>query len=82
MKTHKLKTWPKPFKDVCDNYKIFEYRLNDRDFKEGDILMLLEWDPESKQYTNHRVDLDVTYCLYGGQFGIPEGYVIMSIQRR
>ncbi len=42
---HPLKTWPGPFQAVWDGVKLFEYRVNDRDFKVGDMLALMEYDP-------------------------------------
>ncbi len=43
MKTHNLKTWPEYFEKVVDGSKTFEYRLNDREFETGDLLVLHEW---------------------------------------
>lgn len=79
-RTHKLKTWPKFFKAVKDRLKTFECRLNDRDFKVGDILELQEWNPLTKQYTEETLSRRVTYILYGGQFGIEKGWCVMGIE--
>ncbi len=46
---HELKTWPGPFKAMKDGLKHFEFRRNDRDYKEGDILFLNEWEPAFDQ---------------------------------
>lgn len=45
MKKHNLKTWPEYFRAVRNREKTFEVRLNDRDFKVDDILVLKEFDP-------------------------------------
>lgn len=43
MKTHKLKLKSEYFDDVLSGKKTAEVRLNDRDYKSGDKLILLEW---------------------------------------
>lgn len=45
MKVHELKTWPTYFRAVADGDKRFEIRKNDRDFRVGDFVELLEYDP-------------------------------------
>ncbi|MCK9597253.1 DUF3850 domain-containing protein, partial [Candidatus Pacearchaeota archaeon] len=39
----------------------FELRLNDFDIKEGDILILREYDPKTKEYTGRKLEKDVGY---------------------
>lgn len=77
---HELKTWPKYFKRVYFGEKTFEIRKDDRDYQPGDVLQLKEYDPETKEYTGRQTFATVTYLLPGGQFGIEEGYVVMSIK--
>lgn len=44
--THELKCWPHSFHAVRDGLKTFEVRSNiDRDFREGDWLLLRKWNP-------------------------------------
>lgn len=74
---HKLKTWPKYFQEVKNNNKRFEARLNDRDFKVGDGLILIEYDTD-KGYTGDMLARTVTYILSEPPF-VPRGYVIMSL---
>jgi len=78
--THELKTWPLYFEAVFMGHKTFEVRKCDRLFEVGDILILKEWYPESKKYTGREIARRVTFILQGGQFGVEEGYVVMSIQ--
>lgn len=46
---HNLKIWPEYFKEVESGQKNFEYRLNDRDFKQGDSITLHEWDNTTEE---------------------------------
>lgn len=79
MKTHHLKTWPEYFYEVQIGSKTFELRKNDRDYKVGDILELLESDPKKEEFTGYSCRRYVSYILEGGQFGLEEGYVIMGL---
>jgi len=47
----KKKIWPKYFELVKSGKKKFEVRLADFRIKEGDILILEEWDPKTEKYT-------------------------------
>lgn len=55
------KTWPPYFQEVLDGKKTFDLRLNDFEVKEGDILVLREWDPKTKDYTGRVVEKKVGY---------------------
>jgi hypothetical protein len=78
--THDLKCWPEPFAAVKARLKPWELRKNDRDYRVGDTLRQREWSPETEAYTGDTDEQVVTWALYGPAFGLPEGYVIMSIQ--
>lgn len=65
----KKKTWPDYFEAILSGKKKFELRLNDFDVKEGDILILEEWDPKTEQYTGRNIEKKVTYV---GKFKINE----------
>lgn len=78
-KTHRLKTWPSPFTDTRSGVKSFEFRKNDRDFEIGDRLILEEWDPKVEKFTGEVLERDVIHILYGPDFGIPQGFCVMSI---
>jgi len=79
MNVHKLKTWPKYFEQVLVGIKNFEVRKNDRDFKIGDKLHLMEWCPDKKEFTGRSCQKEVNCIVHGGQFGIEEGYVVMGL---
>ena len=57
------KIWPKYFELVKSGKKRFELRLADFNIKEGDILVLEEWDPRKKKYTGRKIKRKVKYVL-------------------
>ncbi len=48
MREHHLKTWPEYFQPVVDGRKTVELRRDDREFEEGDVVVLEEWRPPSR----------------------------------
>lgn len=77
LKEHELKILPEYYIEVLSGRKKFEIRLNDRDFKVGDIVKLREF--ENNEYTGNFIKGRITYILHGGQFGLQEGYCIFSL---
>jgi len=59
----KKKIWPEYFELVLSGKKKFELRLADFDVAEGDVLLLEEWDPETKEYTGRNIEKKVSYIL-------------------
>ncbi len=80
MNTHRLKTWLDQFQAIVDGKKRHEFRQNDRDFKVGDELCLQEYDQVNRAYTGREIWVHVSYIGHPGEFGIPGGYCVMSIQ--
>lgn len=78
--THELKCWPPWFQDVLEGRKTFEVRRDDRGYREGDTLLLREWDPEAKAYSGRNLRVRVTYLLRGAP-GMPGGMCVMGIER-
>ncbi len=84
---HELKTDPEVFDAVRSGEKTFEIRLNDRDFKVGDILFLRKTKYTGNElrtgmpleYTGDEIRRTVKYILYGPIYGLADGWVIMSI---
>lgn len=76
---HELKIWKEYFDEVFMGRKTFEVRKNDRNFRKGDILILKEWDNEKQEYTGRQMARCIYYILNGGQFGVENGFVVMSI---
>ena len=57
------KIWPKFFQKILDGDKKFELRLADWECKPGDVLVLKEWNPETKEYTGRVLEKEVTYVI-------------------
>ena len=57
------KAWPKIFEDVLSGKKRFDLRLADFEIKEGDTLILEEWNPETKKYTGRKLEKKAGYIL-------------------
>jgi hypothetical protein len=57
------KIWPEFFEKVASGEKKFELRLADFDVNKGDILVLEEWNPETKEYTGRKIEKKVGYFL-------------------
>ncbi len=58
---HKKKIWPEYFEKIADGSKTFELRLADWKCKEGDILLLQEWDPKTQKYSGREIEKKVAY---------------------
>lgn len=79
---HRLKIDSRPFREILDGRKRFEWRGNDRYFEEGDVLELQEHQPGfrgRKIPTGEKVWVRVLYVMREG-YGLPLGYVILSIE--
>ena len=55
------KIWPEYFQLILEGKKTYELRLADFECGEGDMLILKEWDPDSKAFTGREVKKKVTY---------------------
>ena len=60
LKEIKKKTWPEYFELIKSGKKNFEIRLADFDIKEGDLLVLEEYNPKTKQYTGRSIKKKVS----------------------
>jgi hypothetical protein len=88
MTRHQLKTWPDYFSAVIDGTKTFELRINDRDYKVGDVLELQEYSPSAfskddySGYSGRTTEVIVTYIFRGSgaSWGLYKDAVVMSIK--
>lgn len=82
---HHLKTWPQYFKLMQLGLKTFEFRRDDRNFRQGDLLILQEWEPDvvtvdAGRFTG-RIFKCVVRLVLRDVPGMPEGYCIMQVER-
>ena len=57
------KTWPEYFERILKGEKTYDIRLADFECEKGDILVLKEWDPNTKEYTGREIEKEVTYTF-------------------
>lgn len=75
---HELKIHPQYFKDVVSGAKNNEIRQADRPFEVGDWLKLMEWNPQSKEYTGAFIYKKITF-ITKAVFGLDKQW-ILSLQ--
>lgn len=77
--THELKIRPEFFSAVCTGVKRAELRKNDRDYRVGDTLHLMETPRGSCHRTGEFINVKITHIADVGEW-MP-GYVLLSIER-
>lgn len=87
MRKIEKKTWPDLFEKIASGQKKFDLRLADFEVREGNILVLREWDPEVKKYTGRKIEKKVTFLLktkglsFWPQNEVQKhGFVVMSLE--
>lgn len=76
-KVHELKLSKIYYDDIVSKKKTFELRKNDRGFKVGDSLKLMEFDKGEE--TGRYITADIIYMLED-YTGLSDGYCILSIE--
>ncbi len=77
MKIHELKAVNPFFNDIWNGIKNFDVRLNDRNFKIGDFLLLREYSLNGYEF---REILCKIIYFFDGHLMLKEGYVILGIK--
>ena len=78
---HTLKTLPEYFRAIWFRNKLFECRIDDRNFAVGDTLILKEFYPNSrKKFSGRQIKATISYKLTGEEFGIKEGFCVLSLK--
>lgn len=75
-KIHEIKIAASFYDDVTSGRKRFELRKNDRDYKKGDSIKMLEF--KDGRHTGRTIDADIIYLLEN-YTGLEEGYCILGI---
>lgn len=89
MQHHDLKTDPEVFCHSLSGKKGFEIRWNDRDFKEGDTVRLIETkysgkemnrikNPQPLKCTGREINRRISYVLHSNNYGLKDGWVIFG----
>lgn len=75
------------FNKILEGKKKFEVRLDDFPVKEGDVLVLEEWNPETKSYTGRKIKKKTSYVLRTKELEFWKkedidkfGFVVMSLE--
>jgi hypothetical protein len=79
MKVHHVKIHPIEFGAILDGDKNFEFRKNDRDYTECDLIVLLEYCPFDRAYTGRQCQARIGFVLNGPMHGVPVGYCCFSL---
>ena len=72
---HELKTWPVYFSAIWDGLKRFEVRLNDREYRTGDLLRLREYD--EGRYTGREIYAIAGYIMSDPHLNLLQDDVIV-----
>ena len=90
-RVHDLKTWPRSWEDIDAGTKRVDLRLDDRDFRVGDVLILREFNPLRNRvdpvtqvetpglFTGRVCQRRVTHILRGGKYGLATDHVALSL---
>lgn len=73
---HNIKILPQYFEAVVKGLKTFEVRYNDRNYKSGDRIILMEFDGNT--YTGREVTAEITFMTNYEQ---KPGYVVFSFRK-
>ncbi|MFB9286716.1 DUF3850 domain-containing protein [Pseudoclavibacter helvolus] len=83
---HQLKSWTRFFGPIAAGDRVHELRRNDRDFRVGDIMCLLEWDPQLSEATGRQVSVEITSITSDdvpcavSDVGLTPGFCILSVR--
>ncbi len=85
---HRVKSWPNFFEATLAGIKTHDVRhVGDRDYQVGDTLRLMEFDPETQQYSGRELCVRITYitsaklpCALSEEC-LHHDYCILSIQK-
>ena len=74
-----IKILPEYFEEVLAGRKRAELRLNDREYKKGDIYDLREWNPKRQRYTGRKINIQISHVLENFE-GLKKGWCVFSFK--
>ena len=77
---HELKSHPIPFRDVVNGLKTYEIRVDDRDYRVGDVLVLKEWYPDTQSFSGAIVTCGILHKTPGGAWGLPSELCVLGVE--
>jgi hypothetical protein len=82
MRAHKLKIWPEPFAALVREEKCCDVRKTDRDFRAGDFVMFIEFDPKTDKLTGRYVCRRVGHVTTADAVprALVDGHAVLSLQ--
>lgn len=75
---HVIKCWSAPFDDILTGEKRHEIRVNDRDYKKGDVVVMLEYDHELTSLTGRSLVFRIG-TVTCGNWGIPVTHCVFTL---
>lgn len=78
IRCHALKIEEHFARQIHKGMKTCEVRKNDRDFQKGDVIFFTINSFEDGEW--ELFQHEITHVLHGGQYGIEDGYVVLSIR--
>jgi len=78
--THILKCQQPYFNAVWDGHKPFEVRINDRDYKSGDSVILKDYNASDDTYGDRQIRADIGFLLSGLKYPfLKKNYVVFTL---
>jgi len=71
---HDIKCWTEFFNPLWENIKTFEYRINDRNYQNGDTVTIHDYDKETNCYKPRLCTGKIGYVLH-----LSNNWVVFSI---
>jgi Domain of unknown function (DUF3850) len=88
MTIHVVKSWPQFFSQLSAGARMHELRRNDRNYIEGDVLELREYDPNTREYTGRVCVVQITSITSAQQpcavstEGLHPDFCILSVRQK
>jgi hypothetical protein len=77
-----VKCWTSYFEQVRSGAKAFEARAADRDYRVGDLITLLDFDPRAQTFTGWEITRTITSSLAEGEHpAVSPGHVVFGLSQ-